>query len=105
MSALIAPEQLAAEVKAWRRDHTFGAFLWPGWQSEPKKRPRWDRAEEDLDEIAWLLSLGEHPAWVAQQMHMKVTSLQRLAQRHGRAEIAHAMEPEIKFIRDRKAAA
>lgn len=66
-------------------------------------RPEIAHQAADLDEIAWLLEMGEAPQIVASRMGSTVGAIAKNARRHGRPEIARPFERVV--WADRRAAA
>lgn len=53
----------------------------------------------DLDEVAWLLEMGEAPQIVATRMHSTVGAIARRARRLGHADTARQFEREVRAER------
>lgn len=54
---------------------------------------RWQRGEEDLDEVEWLLDGAVHPLLVAQTIGRDAAAIYRTAKRHERDRVSTAFAP------------
>lgn len=80
---------LATEIRKHRRQHTFGAYLWPIPKEERERaRQRRLNGSEKLEEIQWLLEAGVSCHYIADTIGSTLPAIERLAHRAGAHDIA-----------------
>lgn len=85
------------EYAQWMKAHTFGGATWTPDNLEKGRRMRIERVNNLIEEVEWLLQMGEHPLLIAQELHFDRRSFARTLERRGMREMAHLFAQTYKL--------